>query len=494
MKSPYLCLLSLAAFLLTFDSLAGPARAQTLPTSTIKLAHPSLRPGQWQSVQVEVRDLAGNPLSGAWGKLSVRYGSHVSRYSIHRTAASGASHVSFKVPFSHAKRATVTAIMTNGYLTIPLHAAFGLTLKRSTVYRPPSGNLQIDVRVLPAVVTPPQPVWIVVYTRAASGRAPVNAPVNAAVLFKEGTLHVTGKTDKNGIATMRVNTSSIKSKQTVQVGVVVRANRAVGSGAVEFGVRLPAQPTPTPSPIPTATSTPVPTLAPIPTPTEILPAPFIPVPVLSPTATVQPVAPSLPTATITPIPVPTDTPTAIPTFTPVPTSTPTPTPTPTLSPTPAPNCPGSVIGCQYLVVSLINQFRGQYMQANPGVTLSALTLNQTQSNGTGSCVGSIGHSQDMAASGDIWHLNAAYPNSSFPNDICVTGSTWGENVGGKINRGELIDLQTLHNIMASETANPSYCATYDNHACNMASAKFHQVGIGIVHDTSGTWLTEDFIG
>lgn len=126
--------------------------------------------------------------------------------------------------------------------------------------------------------------------------------------------------------------------------------------------------------------------------------------------------------------------------------------------------------------------------------LSPLTLNITQSNGTATCAGSYGHSVAMAQSGNIWHVNSAYPAASFPTNICVATSTAGENVGQFSSGNELNDLQQIHNLMMSEQHDAAYCSTYINHACNLLSGSFHQVGIGIYYNAGRTWLTEDFLG
>ena len=194
---------------------------------------------------------------------------------------------------------------------------------------------------------------------------------------------------------------------------------------------------------------------------------------------------SAPTAT----PVPTHTapaPTATPTKTAVPTATPTRTPAPTSTPTSTPvstACPGS--GCVQAMLTILNTDRAQNGAA-------ALTLSMTQTNGTGSCIGSIGHSRDMQQSGSIWHTNPSYPAASFPNDICLSYYTAGENVGEAGYGNELTDLQQLNQMMISETHSATYCAVFNNHACNIINPNFHQVGIGIVNVNGGTWLTEDF--
>lgn len=149
-------------------------------------------------------------------------------------------------------------------------------------------------------------------------------------------------------------------------------------------------------------------------------------------------------------------------------------------------CPGSQSGCIQAMVNIVNQDRARY-------GIAPLTLNTTQSNGTGSCPGSYGHSVAMAQSGQIWHTNPNYPQASFPTNICITFNTAGENVGMSSSGNELQDLQTMDNLMMSENPNtPSTCGTTVNHACNILNASYHQIGIGIYVSNNTTWLTEDF--
>lgn len=136
---------------------------------------------------------------------------------------------------------------------------------------------------------------------------------------------------------------------------------------------------------------------------------------------------------------------------------------------------------------MMNQSRAQ-------AGVAPLSLNQTQSMGTSSCVGSIGHSQAMANSGAIWHDNASYPSASFPNNICVHTFLEGENVAQCAMGDELQGLQCDHNLMMQEPHDPAYCQTYDNHACNIINSSFHSVGIGIVVTGNTVWLTEDLLG
>lgn len=163
-----------------------------------------------------------------------------------------------------------------------------------------------------------------------------------------------------------------------------------------------------------------------------------------------------------------------------PTATPTrtPSPVPTSTSPPDNNCTGNSTesACMSYMLSILNSDR-----ATHGVAL--LTLNTTESYGTGSCVGSYGHSVHMAQMGQISH-------DQFPGDICIPYMIAGENVGEANTGSETNDLQTIDNLMMSEPYSPG-CT--DNHACNILNSSFHQVGIGIDRDTYGTtWLTEDF--
>jgi uncharacterized protein YkwD len=184
--------------------------------------------------------------------------------------------------------------------------------------------------------------------------------------------------------------------------------------------------------------------------------------VAAPTATAQPAATARPTATSTPAAAS--------------------APTATAS---ASGCPGSQSACVTAMLNIINTERSQ-------AGLPAYTLNSSQSNGTSTCVGSYGHSTAMAQSGSIWHTNSAYPNASFPKDICISYSTAGENVGYASYGNELTDLQTINSQMMSEAHDATTCATSVNHACNILSSSFHQIGIGIYNANGVTWLTEDF--
>jgi uncharacterized protein YkwD len=137
------------------------------------------------------------------------------------------------------------------------------------------------------------------------------------------------------------------------------------------------------------------------------------------------------------------------------------------------------------IVGLLNHERAQ-------VGLTPLTLQTRQSLGTSSCVGSVGHSQAMAKTGIIWHINSRQPRASFPNNICVQYRSVGENVGEANTGDETQDLATINNLMMGEPHNRTTCASTINHACNIMNQSFHHVGIGLVYANGTTWLTEDF--
>jgi uncharacterized protein YkwD len=97
----------------------------------------------------------------------------------------------------------------------------------------------------------------------------------------------------------------------------------------------------------------------------------------------------------------------------------------------------------------------------------------------------------MARSGTIWHVNPQYPQASFPRDICVSSRGAGENVGAA-SGDEMADLIALNSMMMSEPHGRKACDAIVNHACNILSGAFHQMGIGVYYAGGVTWLTEDF--
>lgn len=145
------------------------------------------------------------------------------------------------------------------------------------------------------------------------------------------------------------------------------------------------------------------------------------------------------------------------------------------------------------MLNLINQTREQY-------GIAPVQLDQTESNGTGSCVGSMGHSKAMQDSGFIWHSNTAYPAASFANDVCGYYSSAGENVGSFDSQDESQALISMHQMMMQESPDtPSGCGPLlqqggTNHACTILNPAYSQVGIGIIFQNGITWLTEDFKG
>jgi uncharacterized protein YkwD len=148
-------------------------------------------------------------------------------------------------------------------------------------------------------------------------------------------------------------------------------------------------------------------------------------------------------------------------------------------------CSGAISECTTAMLKIINADRTQE-------GLSKLTLKPSQSVGKASCVGSYGHSQAMAKSGAIWHVNAQFPRASFPNSICVHFMHAGENVGESASGTATGDLKTLDAMMMGEPHSKSACASTVNHACNILNPEFHQVEIGVYYANGATWLTEDF--
>ncbi len=148
-------------------------------------------------------------------------------------------------------------------------------------------------------------------------------------------------------------------------------------------------------------------------------------------------------------------------------------------------CTGALNSCTKATLKLINEQRIQH-------GLPKLSLKPVQSVGTTSCVGSYGHSEAMARSGAIWHVNPQFPRASFPNSICVRFMHAGENVGESASGNVSDDLEALSNLMMSEPHTRVDCASTVNHACNILNPAFHHVGIGVYYTDGATWLTEDF--
>lgn len=98
----------------------------------------------------------------------------------------------------------------------------------------------------------------------------------------------------------------------------------------------------------------------------------------------------------------------------------------------------------------------------------------------------------MAASGTIWHVNASYPNESFPNNFCGSGyRALGENVGMAGGYSVNGALDVIHTSMMAE---PHSLGCQGNHACNIISQQFNRVGIGVYTANGSTWMTADFEG
>lgn len=148
-------------------------------------------------------------------------------------------------------------------------------------------------------------------------------------------------------------------------------------------------------------------------------------------------------------------------------------------------CAGALNACASATLKLINEQRTQH-------GLPRVALKPVQSVGTGSCVGSYGHSEAMARSGAIWHVNPQFPRASFPKSICVRFMHAGENVGESASGNVTGDLQALSDLMMSEPHTRADCASTVNHACNILNPAFHHVGIGVYYSNGATWLTEDF--
>jgi uncharacterized protein YkwD len=329
---------------------------------------------------------------------------------------------------------------------------------------------------LPVSAVIPEPVWLVIVVRSTGGKLEPRAAVSTRATFAEGSVVIHGFADNTGIGTLLIDTSRAKRTQRVSLRVNAWAGKAYGDTLLAFNLNLKSSPKPTvtntatststPTPTPTSSPTPVPTDPPTPTDTPLPTA--LPTPTPPPADTATPAATSTPAPTSTPLPTPTET------------STPTDTPLPTPTSTQVPNCPGTATGCMQAALNMINATRAQY-----GV--QPLTLNMTQSLGTSTCVGAYGHSVHMSQLGAISH-------DQFPADICVAYSSAGENVGEWGGSTELSEIQSIFDLMMSEQHDAAYCANHVNHACNIISSKFSQVGIGLYYSGSGTtWYTTDFI-
>ena len=457
------------------------ARSSHVSASSLRLAHGTIDARQSDTLTVTAVDLAGKVMAGAHGTAVMKYGAVSHQYTLPKTNTAGKTVFKFKPPAgAQPGKVSVHVTVSNGALEIQLSTSFKIAGKV-----PVSSAILAIARALPPTVTAPQPVWVLVYAHDKSGVSWPNASVKISVAFGKVSANVYGKTGLDGVATIQIPTALATTKQVVKATITVTSGRNSTKLTVTFTVNAPS-PTPTATRV-TSSGPPSPNSDP-PTPTP------------TPTDTPAPVDTPTPTSTDPPLQTPTTAPTSTPTSTPTPTATDTPTPTatdtPTVTPTPQPSC-GDVntdqTACEEEIVNLINASRQQYAQQY-GLSLGNLTLSATQSNGTGSCVGSIGHSQAMQQSGSIWHQNPAYPQASFWNDICGGFNHAGENVGEFNSSSELTSLQAMHNAMMQEPHDPTTCASTINHGCNIVSGNYTRVGVGILVVGGTTWLTEDFVG
>ena len=463
------------------------AHAQSSALSSVRLLHGVLKPNQVQTLSVIARDLAGDPLVGASVVATVRYAADVRHYHLHPTDKAGRTSVTFHAPPHSRGTARVEVAITNGYLTIDLSTRFALATSPPARATNP-GAIVLVATVLPPSVTAPAPTWIAIYAHTRSGAAASGGRITATVQFKEGAQHVVATTDGNGVATLRIPTDRVNLDQTVKVSLSIAWHAQHGSAATQFVVhKPPPAPVPPPTPTPTPTNTPIPTPVPSPTPVPT----FTPVPTqpaqspTNPTPTFTPTGTPAPTPTSTPVPTPTFTPTS----TPTPTPTNTATPPPTATPTPTPGCPGRYNGhdgCIDFMLGLLNQDRAQN-----GVGPLRLSMLQSVGNGS-SCPGAYGHSVAMAQAGQLFH-------SDLSTEFCEYAGWRGQNIGYQYTGNEQQDLTNMNDLMMSEQHTANYCAQLaqnyqSNHACNIISTNFSQVGIGIYYVGGTTWLTEDFLG
>lgn len=493
------------------------ARASAVPGLAVALGSATVRPGGSESLSLTALDLAGKPLARVAFQVAVTYPGTRTSVSLFggKTDSRGRGRFTFTVPRSaRPGPARIEIDVTSGALGESESVMFRVVRKTSSgtaTTRTPRATaaastptltpvavpgLRLSARVLPLAATASQPVWVVVAVSVTGGKEARGAIVSAKAQFAERTVVVHGTADITGVVALRVDTSPARKAEKVVVLVNAWFARRHAFTRTSFQV-APAggtEPTATPTSIFTPTPTSTPTFTPTETPTEMpaatatdvsLPTPFdTATPTVVPTETPTPFVPATPTATPTSTPVPTLTPTM--------TSTPTrtPSPTPTATSTPVPNCPGTPEACVQVVLDQINASRAQY-------GIAPVTLNTTQSYGAGSCVGSIGHSQAMAQSGQIWHQNPAYVSASWPNSICVRYGTAGENVGMSGQGNELSDIRYIHQLMMGENPNtPDGCAAWGgtNHACTILNPNYREVGIGLVYSGNSTWFTTDFLG
>jgi uncharacterized protein YkwD len=141
------------------------------------------------------------------------------------------------------------------------------------------------------------------------------------------------------------------------------------------------------------------------------------------------------------------------------------------APAPNPGAASSPDANQQQLLGLINASRA-------GGGLAPYTFSAEQSSGNANCVGSFGHSVHMQQVGQISH-------DQFPQDICVSWSAAGENVG-EAGGSESQAIQSLHQQMMNE--GPS-----GGHYQNIMSTQFTTIGIGLYYVNGMLWLTEDFV-
>lgn len=149
--------------------------------------------------------------------------------------------------------------------------------------------------------------------------------------------------------------------------------------------------------------------------------------------------------------------------------------------TAADRCATTGTGCVRAVLNLLNAERA-------AVGVNPLSLSWPQSRGIGDCVGARGHSIHMAKVGHISH-------DQFPEDLCLSYTTAGENVGAANYGQKWSDLVATHQLMMSEPHDPGTCAQASNHACSVINRSFDTVGIGVWRAADGTtFLTESLMG
>jgi hypothetical protein len=159
---------------------------------------------------------------------------------------------------------------------------------------------------------------------------------------------------------------------------------------------------------------------------------------------------------------------------------------PTVAPPPCPGTYNGQDGCIYAMLQLINHTRSINAVHTLQLSLTQ-SLGTGSSPGTGTCPGAYGHSMAMAQAGYIFHDNLA-------TEFCEPIYAGAQNVGELSSGNELQDLQNMHDRMMNGPGEGHYPGCTGNHACNILSDSYSQVGIGIFRQGGTTWLTEDFFG